>query len=547
MYAKCNNVECARRIFAEMPERNLVSWSALIAGYDQSGRHAMAVDLFAQMKLQPNEYAYASVISSCGSLSALTQGKQVHASTLKTGHCGVSFVSNSLISMYMRCGCFDNAFSIFNNLPEPCSISYNTMITGFAENLQPGKGLELFKLMKREGLHADKFSYVAVLGICSKTEDLSTGEGLHCHTIKLGLDITAFVGNVILTMYSKCGLIMEIDKAFESIKEKDVITCNAYIAACSHCEEHAKGLRLYKEMEGLFGVDPDEFTLTSALAACAELSYIYYGAQVHARLIRAKDSFDVGVGNAIINMYAKCGSIRRAILVFHSLQDRNLVSWNTMIVALANHGLGRKAIDIFEKMKDNGVTPDSVTFIGLLKACSHAGLVDEGLACFNSMKETYGILPKIEHLSCLIDLLGRAGRLEEAEEYVNTSDFVNDLVIWGSLLSSCRIHRDVLVGERAARKLMELQPSSSSPYVLLSNLYASDGKWEAVAEARKLLKGSGVKKEPGHSLIAVKDIAEKFTVGDFSHTRIVEIIEALQGLNLIAEKFYLLPDLCRTI
>nr|UPT48935.1 pentatricopeptide repeat protein AaPPR1109 [Agave angustifolia] len=222
-----------------------------------------------------------------------------------------------------------------------------------------------------------------------------------------------------------------------------------------------------------------------------------------------------------------------------------MISWNTMIVALGNHGLGRLAVETFEQMKARKVTPDDVTFIGLLVACSHAGLADEGLTYFNSMKETYGIPPKIEHLSCLIDLLGRAGRLEDAEGYVNTSSFGNDPVIWGSLLSSCRLHRDVLVGERAARKLLELQPSSSSPYVLLSNLYASDGRWDAVAETRKLLKGSGLKKEPGYSLLAVKNVAEKFTVGDFSHARVAAILETLENFNnIVAEKRYLLPDLC---
>ncbi|URE28661.1 hypothetical protein MUK42_33216 [Musa troglodytarum] len=193
-------------------------------------------------------------------------------------------------------------------------------------------------------------------------------------------------------------------------------------------------------------------------------------------------------------------------------EARNLISYNTMIAAHGNHGHATAALEILKQMRYEGFVADSVTFVGLLTACSHAGLVDEGLVLFNSMQETYGICPMIEHLSCLIDMLGRSGRLEEAECYVKTSAFQNDSVIWGNLLSSCRLHKNVVVGERAAIKVLELQPGTSSPYVLLSNLYASDGRWEDVAEARKMLKCTGVKKEPGHSFMEVKGIAEKFTV-----------------------------------
>ncbi|XP_038990197.1 pentatricopeptide repeat-containing protein At3g53360, mitochondrial isoform X1 [Phoenix dactylifera] len=542
MYAKCNNFKAAHKVFDEMPNRNLVSWSAMIAGYDQSGNPLMALNLFARMQLLPNEYIYASVLSACASILALNQGKQVHAHSLKSGYDNVSFVFNSLMSMYMKCGCFDDAFIIFSSVSEPNSISYNAMITGFAESSQLEKGLELFRLMNQRGLHPDQFSCVAVCGICTTLEDLETGRELHCQTIKLGVDSSAFVGNVILTMYSRCGSMEEVERVFRSITKKDVITCNTYIVACSHCGQPAKGLMVYREMEEMenaFGIRPDDFTLASALAACAELASIQYGHQIHARLIRTRIHLDVGVGNSVINMYAKCGCIAYAHHVFQRLLNRNLVSWNTMIVGLGNHGYGKNAVEIFEQMKTAGVQPDSVTFIGLLTACSHAGLVDQGLAYYNSMQEIHSISPKIEHLSCLVDMLGRAGRLEEAEVYVKVSSFVNDLVIWGSLLSSCRLHKDVIVGERVARKLLELQPSTSSPYVLLSNLYALDGRWDGVAEARRLLKGSGVKKEPGHSLIQIKGISEKFTAGDFSHARIEEIVETLDNLNLKAKRFHL--------
>ncbi|KAJ4966158.1 hypothetical protein NE237_018007 [Protea cynaroides] len=531
MYAKCDDINAARQAFDEMSERNLVSWSALISGYDQAEEPAMAINLFSMMPTEPNEYIYASVISACASLLASTQGKQVHAQTLKSGYMPISFVSNSLISMYMNCGLCNDASSIFTSISEPNSVAYNAMITGFAENMQPERAFEVFKLMHQQGVVPDRLTFVGILGICNDKEHLWRGMELHCQSIKLGLETTAFVGNVILTMYSRCKLIEEAEKTFEAIEKKDVISWNTLITACSHCEDYAKSLRIFREMGNAVGIKPDDFTFASALAASAGLSSGRHGGQIHAYLIRTRPNQDVGVGNALMNMYAKCGCIEYAKSVFNRMIHRNLVSWNTVIAAFGNHGLGREAIELFEQMNSKGLHPDSVTFVGLLIACNHAGLLDEGRAYFKSMKEVYGISPEIEHVSCLIDLLGRAGKLEEAEELMKRFSFGNDVVILGSLLSACRLHGDVVVGERVASQLMELQPVTSSPYVLLSSLYASDGRWDGVAEAWKMLKGSTVKKEPGHSLIEVKGTIEKFTVGDFSHSRMEEMKDILGSLG----------------
>ncbi|KAF6175710.1 hypothetical protein GIB67_022712 [Kingdonia uniflora] len=518
-----------------MPNKNLVSWSAIISGSYQSGDHYLALNLFSQIQLEPNEYIYATVISACAALSALPQGKQFHARSLKSGYESVSFVANSLISMYMNFNMVNDALLIFSTEPKINSVvSYNAMIMGFKENLQPLRGLEVFKVMNRRGVLPDQFTFVGVFGICSEMEDLWRGIELHCTTIKLGLDTMAFVGNVVLTMYSKCNSVKEAVKVFVSIEEKDMVSWNTIITACCHCGDYAMGLKFFGQMffqdKGL-GVKFDNFTLASALAACAGSASIRHGGQIHAHIIRTRLGFDSGVGNALVNMYAKCGSIGYASSIFDCMVNRNLVSWNTILAAFGNHGYGTRAIKIFEQMRQCNVKPDSVTFIGLLAACNHAGLVDEGRSYFNAMKEIFRIAPEIEHFSCLIDLLGRAGRLEEAKEYLQKFPFGTDLVVLGSLLSACRLHGDVVVGEWVGCRLLELQPDTSSPFVLLSNLYASDEQWSSVAEARKRLKGSGVKKEPGHSLIEVKGNVEKFTVGDFSHPRMKEMKDILRSFS----------------
>lgn len=531
MYAKCGKIISARKVFDEMSEKNLVTWSAMISGYDQAEEPKMAIDLFSRMGLVPNEYVLASAISACASLFAITIGQQIHAQSVKSGCASVSFVSNSLISMYMKCGQCGDALSAFRSTSYPNLVSYNALIAGLVENQQSAEAFNLFKQMRQHGLIPDRFTFMGVFGSCTSEEDFRRGSELHCLTIKFKLDDTPFIGNSIITMYSKFNMVDEAEKAFQLIEEKDIISWNTIITACSHCDDHTKGLSKFRDMVGEVNFSPDEFTYASALAACAGIASIYHGKQIHARLIRTKLVQDIGVHNALVNMYAKCGCIDYAFSVFNCMSYHNFVSWNSIIAGFGNHGHGQKAMTMFEEMKALGLKPDSVTFVALLAACNHAGLVDEGQAYFNSMTEVYNIVPTIEHFSCLIDLLGRAGRLKEAEEYVETFPFGQDPVVLGSLLSACRLHGDVNVGKSLAKRLLKLKPVTTSPYVLLSNLCASDEMWDSAADARKMLKGSGLKKEPGYSLIDVKGAVEKFTVGDFSCSRIDDVLQILKTLG----------------
>lgn len=530
MYAKCGYISLARRLFDEMSERNLVSWSAMVSGYDQCGEHWVALDLFSKMQLSRNEYIFASAISACASLAALELGQQIHAQVVKYGCESISFVSNSLISMYMKCGQCRYALSIYDNVVEPNSVSYNALMTGYIENHEPEKGFEVFKHMLKQGLVPDSFAFLGLLGFCTESDDFRTGMLLHCQAIKLKLDSTPLIGNVIMAMYAKCNFIEEVEKAFRLIKDKDVISWNTIISAFSHSDDQAKCLKFFREMRNERSIRPDDFTFASVLATCASNASIRQGKQIHAYLIRTREYQDIGVSNALVSMYAKSGSIEYAHNVFSKMSYHNLISWNTMIAAFGIHGLGDRAIEICEQMKAAGIKPNSITFVGLLIACNHSGLVDKGQIYFNSMKD-HGIAPSVEHFSCLIDMLGRAGRLSEAEEYIKEFRHLNDPVVLGSLLSACRLHRNTAMGERLARRILEVQPISSSPYVLLSNLYASDEKWNDVANARKMLKDSGLRKETGYSLVELKGNYEKFTIGDFSHSRIEEIRNLIRTLN----------------
>ncbi|XP_010545396.1 PREDICTED: pentatricopeptide repeat-containing protein At1g15510, chloroplastic-like isoform X2 [Tarenaya hassleriana] len=505
MYAKCGGTKLARKLFDEMSERNLVSWSAMISGYDQAREYSLALELFSNLRIVPNEYVYASVISACSNLKEHEMGRQIHAHSLKHGYAPVSFVSNSLISFYMGCGCSGDALLVYQGMSEPNLVSNNALIAGFAENKMGEKGFEVYRSMCHQGITPDRFTFVGLLEICTNTGDQRKGIAFHCQTIKLKLDSTLFIGNVLITMYSEFRMLEQAEKVFLSIVEKDVVSWNSFISACSHCGEEEKGLSAFRKMFSGADVNIDEFTFASVLTACSGLTSIHNGKQIHAHLIRARPNQDVEVENALVNMYAKCGFIGYAWAVFNRMNQHSLVSWNTMIAGLGNHGQGSKALELFDEMKNRGPEPDSVTFLNVLTACNHAGLVEKGLNLFKSMEETYGISPNVEHFSCLIDLLGRAGRLREADEYMRKNPrFWNDPVALGSLLSACRVHGEKAIGERLAKKLLRFHPTgSASPYVMLSSLYASDEMWDDAAEVREMLKGSGLKKEHGLSMVDV--------------------------------------------
>ncbi|KAL2458209.1 Pentatricopeptide repeat-containing protein [Forsythia ovata] len=540
-YAKCGHVDSAHLMFDEMSHKNLVTWSAMISGSDQARKYPSTLALYVQMHkyYKPNEFIFASALSSCAGLKELKLGQQIHAQMVKLGYQFVCFASNSLILMYMKCGMCSNALSIFRD----CStsgllslVSYNVAITGVVENEQAEKGFEMFKLMGQQGLVPDCFTFAGLLGPSEPRYDLSVGTQLHCQIVKLGLDYMDFIGNILISMYSKFHLIEEAEMVFTLIKERDVISWNTLISACCHCNDESKALSVFREMVMDNNVNADDFTYASVLSAVASLASICHGREIHAHLIRTRSEWDVGVGNALVNMYAKSGCIGYAYALFDRTECHNLVSWNSIIAGFANHGLAGRAMELYEEMKGVGLKPDSITFLGLLMACNHSGLANEGQTFFNSMIEVYKITPDIEHFCCLIDLLGRAGRVKEALEYMSRYPFRDDPIVLGCLLSACRLHGDVIAGEQLARRLLEFQPVTTSPYVLLSNLYASDGKWDSVATARKLLRDSRLKKEPGHSLIQVKGSVEMFIVGDFSHSRIEEIVNLLKTLSLTEEE-----------
>eukprot|EP01018_Ginkgo_biloba_P036923 Gb_03481 [translate_table: standard] len=595
MYAKCGSLVDARRVLDEMPERNVVSWTAMIAAYGRHGYGEEALTLFAEMQrtdIQPDPFTFASVLPACANLTALRLGKLVHGSVIRSGFQSHVFVGNALVDMYVKCGSIQDARDVFDKIPEPNVVSWNAIIAGYAHNGYVAEAMELFKKMpernvvswtamisacathgkgedaltlfyemQQTGIQPNQFTFASILPSCANLAALEHGKEVHEDIIRSGFHSNVFVASALVDMYIKCERIENAQKVFDRMNERNVVSWNAMIAGNAQNGDVNEALKLFQKMPDrnvvswttmisvytqnghfndalilfrqmqLTSVKPNSVTFASVLPACANLAALEFGKGVHEDIVRSGFQSDVFVGNGLVDMYAKCGSIEDARKVFDKMPSHNVVSWTAMIVGYAMHGSGEAALQLFEQMQCFGMKPNHVTFVGVLSACCNAGLVDDGWEYFNCMSRDYHITPAVKHYCCMVDLLGRAGRLDEAEDFINKMPIKPDVALWGSLLGACRIHCNIKLGEQVAEHLFELNPNNSAHYVLLSNIYAATGRWDKVEKVRNLMKDRKIKKMPGCSWIEANNTVHTFLVGDTSHPQTHKIYEKLESLS----------------
>lgn len=534
---------------------------------------------------------YGLLFKHCTKTNALLEGKRVHVHMKHSGKKPTAFVSNHLVNMYARCGRLQDARHVFDKMPERNVFSWNTMISGYVKcgRLESARDLfdkmrnrdtvtwntmiaalvqrnqysEVFKLfyqMQREGIEMSHFSLTNVLSACARSLALEQGKQIHGCSIKAGLLSHLYVASALVDTYAKCGLIEDARLVFNKMLTRDVLSWTTMISGYAKCGNVESGrelfdimpernmvswtamiggysqlgygeeaLELFYEMQ-VEGMKPDQFTFGSVLKACAGLAAPKQGKKVHAQLVKVGLESNIFVASALADMYAKCGIIEDSRHVFDKMPKLDVVAWNTMIAGYAQHGFGKDAIKLFEEMLQAGMKPDDVTFIVVLSACSHAGLVYEGRKYFDSMARDYCITPKEDHYACLIDLLGRAGQLDEAMDCITNMPFKPNANVWNALLGACRLHGNLELGIHAAERLLELEPQASATYILLSNIYAAVGRWDDAARVRKLMKDRGVKKEPGLSWIEVKNKMHKFIAEDRSHPQTEDIYAMLENL-----------------
>eukprot|EP01018_Ginkgo_biloba_P003474 Gb_25271 [translate_table: standard] len=543
MYANCRSVEDARQVFDKMSFRDLVSWSAMIAGYAQNGHATEALALFRQMLLanvKPDMVTMVSVLQACAHLGAMQQGELIHGYIIRSGFELHVYVGNSLVAMYAKCGSIQTARQLFDNMPKRDLVSWCSMIAGYAQNGHASEALTLLHQMQLAGMKPNAVTMVSVLSVCAHLGTLQQGKSIHGYIIRRGFELDVSVGNSLIAMYGKCGSVEIARKLFDKMSIKNVVSWNAMIAADSQNGHTNEALTLFHQMQ-LAGVKPDSFTMVSVLPACSHLGALQQGKIIHAYIIRSQFELDV-VCTALIDMYVKCGSVQNARKLFDRMSKRDVILWSAMIAGYGMNGLGEEALQLFYQMQQTGTNPNDITFICVLSACSHAGLVDEGWQFFDSMTQKYSIIPKVEHYACMVDLLGRTGRLDEAQEFVQKMPLQPAAGVWGALLGACRIHGNIELGKHVAEHLFELDPENAGYYVLLSNIYAAASRWDDVTKVRIMMKERGLKKTPGCSWIEVNKRVHVFLVGNRSHPQSEKIFATLDTLATLMKDAGYVPD-----
>uniref|UniRef100_A0A7N0VH76 Pentatricopeptide repeat-containing protein n=1 Tax=Kalanchoe fedtschenkoi TaxID=63787 RepID=A0A7N0VH76_KALFE len=466
-YAKNGDMDSAETIFSNSLKISIVSWNVMIAGYGLKGQSKKSLEYMLRMQadgFQPDEVTYINMLGAC-----------------------------------INCGDIETGRKIFDSIPCPSLSSWNAMLSGYSQSENHKDALKLFREMQFRGIPPDKTTNSIVLSSCSGLGFLESGKQVHASSLRSGIHDDIYIGSGLIGMYSKCGKTDLAKSIFDQMRDVDVVCWNAMMASLSLESKDKEAFFMFKQMRQR-NTFPSHFSFATVLNCCSNLSSLLQGIQVHAQIIKDGHLNDVFVGSALIDMYCKSGELDCARSIFDRLSDKNTVSWNEMIHGYAQNGHGDKAVSLYESMVQSDEKPDAITFVSVLTACSHSGLVDKGIQLFNEMQTKFGIDPLMDHYTCMIDLLGRAGLFQEAEMLLNELPNKDDPMVWEVLLSSCRFHGNVTLARRASEELFRLAPENSSPYSLLANMYTSLGRWDDVEATRGLMIQGQVVKRPGISI-----------------------------------------------
>ncbi|KAF5190105.1 Pentatricopeptide repeat-containing protein [Thalictrum thalictroides] len=514
-----------------------------------------------------------SLLQSCRTTRELIQ---IHAQIVVNDLSQKNYILAKLLSFCIESGDINHAYRAFQQIETPSTILWNQMIRGYARSETPQESIQLYNEMYRveAETEADGFTYSFALNACARLNFLREGEQLHGRILVNGLCSNVYVQTNLVNMYAvnggvskargvfdemtqrsvvtwnsmlvgylRSGCMDEARKVFDEMPERNVVSWTTMIAGCVQKGRCKQALALFREMWRA-GVEVDGVTMVAALSACAELGDLKTGTWIHSFVDKTlqfrNQPQSVSLNNALIHMYASCGLIEEAYKVFKQMKRRSVVSWTTMITGFAKQGLGQEALSVFrwmQNLEDHRVRPDELTFLGVLCACSHTGMVDEGRHYFQYMIQSCGIEPKIEHYGCMVDLLSRAGLLDEAHTLIETMPMKPNDALWGALLGGCRIHKNIELASQVAHQLAtELDPDLAAGYlVLLSNVYAAAKRWAEVSSVRQRMVEKGVKKPPGRSWIQVDGVINDFVAGDWTHKNSSAIYEMVGRITMEAK------------
>ncbi|XP_009782806.1 putative pentatricopeptide repeat-containing protein At3g18840 [Nicotiana sylvestris] len=585
-FVKDQNFTQARTLFRAAPFKDCVTYNTMLSGYvNCEGFQDQAVRLFVEMQYEDklSEYALTTMLGLVTKLNLLSYGRLLHSYMLKSGNSLSRYALSSLIVMYSKCGCFRDAWRIFdgsdvgavdtvskNAMVAACfregelemarevfscrlelndEVSWNTMISGFAQNGYEEEAIKLFRSMMEEGFVWNEHSFSSVISACSGVKNLKLGKEIHAWILKEGMSLHPFISSSIINLYCKCGLlnyaysvctttqkenpfavtplilgysgigkIIEARRLFDSLPEKNHVVWTAIISGYVKAHQCEDAFQLFRELMTEGETVPDELIFINLLGACTVHATFNYGKQIHACILRTGTEMDAKLANSLVDMYSKCGNATYAQRVFQLAVDRDSMLYNSMIAGYALHGYENEAIQLFSQMTERGFQPDAVTFLALLSVCRHRGLVKMGENYFFSMTRDYKISPETDHYASMIDLYGRANQLEKAVRLMEKLPVEPDVVILGAFLNACKMNRSAELAKAAEDKLLQIEGENGSRYAQLAGIYASEGKWNEMGRVMKMMRGKEVKKTAGCSWLYVGDTVHTFISGDRSHS-----------------------------
>ncbi|CAK9159158.1 unnamed protein product [Ilex paraguariensis] len=508
LYSKCRMLDDALRVFEEYTQPDIVLWTTMITGFEQSGDAVEALSLFTRMvmlgRVCPDAITLVSVVSACGQLLNLKAGISVHGFAVKMGlYSGLS-LSNAFLNLYAKTGCVNAASNLFKKMQEKDVISWGSLIACYAHNGAAKEALDVFSEMTHKRVEPNSVTVIGALQACEATCNLEEGKKIHEIAARKGFELDVLVCTALIDMYMNCGSPDEAVELFHRMTKKDAVCWAALLCGCVQNGMGGKSMGIFCNMLSS-GIQPDAVVMAKILTACSELGILQQAFCLHGFVIKCGFSNNAFIGGSLIESYSKCCSLDNAIKVFEGINDRDIVIWSSMIAGYGMHGRGREALELFDQMvKNTTIRPNNVTFLSILSACSHVGLVKEGIELFNMMVHEYQLMPNSKHYGIMVDLLGRTGELDKAMGIINQMAVPGGPHVWGALLGACRIHQNTEMGEVAARNLFQLDPDHAGYYILLSNIYASDGKWDDMTKLRTLVKDKMLKKLSGQSRVEVR-------------------------------------------
>ncbi|XP_058099420.1 pentatricopeptide repeat-containing protein CRR2, chloroplastic [Magnolia sinica] len=504
----------------------------------------------------PTQLTYELLILACSRCGSHSDAATLRRHLIDDGLDQDPFLATKLINMYSHFGSLEDARRVFDETREKTIFVWNALVRALALAGRGEEAMALYKEMSRAGVAFDRFTFPHVLKACVAPSSgsislLMEGMGIHGHILRRGFESQVHVATTLVDLYAKFGCVSYARCVFDRMPQRNVVSWSAMIACYAKNNRPYEALELFHEMmTGNHDSDPTSVTMVSVLQACSALAALGQGKVIHAYILRRGLDSIISVTNALITMYVKCGSLELGRCIFYQMSERDVVSWNSMISGYGIHGFGREAIHVFEKMIDANISPSPVTFVSVLGACSHVGLVEEGKKLFESMLPKYSTVPHAEHYSCMVDLLGRAGQLDEAAKIVEMMRIEPGPTVWGSLLGACRIHGNIKLAERACQRLFELEPMNAGNYVLLADIYAGAKMWDDVSRVRKLLEAQGLRKVPGCSWIEVKKKVHSFVSVDEPnpqmeqlHALLVQLSTEMKDKGYVPETKVVLYDL----